>query len=154
LVATVAVQSRDQPTTLLIEPRSTAWSANRRRQNHSVTEVPMIGVKALALIVRPSDGALLVSEGEDGSTTGFARPLGSSLEFGELAEEAVQREFREELGCGLTHVSLRTILDNRFTIFGTDGHEVTFVSTGGLECTDLYQRNQIPMRDVPGLQAV
>ena len=54
------------------------------------------------------DGALLVSEVEDGSPTGFARPLGGSLEFGELAMDAIQREFREELACGLLDLSLRT----------------------------------------------
>jgi len=57
----------------------------------------VIKVKALALSVRPADGALLVSEGEDGSSNGFARLLGGHVEFGELAVEALRREFRCDL---------------------------------------------------------
>jgi 8-oxo-dGTP pyrophosphatase MutT (NUDIX family) len=65
-----------------------------------------------------------------------------------------KRELREELGCGLTNVPLRTILENRFTMFGTAVHEVVFVFTGSLECTDLDQHKQFPILDVPGLQAI
>jgi ADP-ribose pyrophosphatase YjhB (NUDIX family) len=65
----------------------------------------MIKVKALALIVRPADGALLVSEGEDGSSDGFARLLGGHVEFGELAVDALRREFREELDCDVADIS-------------------------------------------------
>ena len=74
----------------------------------------MIRVKALAVIVRPADGALLVCEGADGSVAGYARTPGGSVEFGELAGEAVHREILEELGAELWSASLVAVLENRF----------------------------------------
>jgi ADP-ribose pyrophosphatase YjhB (NUDIX family) len=114
----------------------------------------MIKVKALALIVRPADGALLVSEGEDGSSDGFARMLGGHVEFGELAVDALRREFREELDCDVADISLVTVMENRFVLNGVAGHEVIFVFGCDLADASLYEREAIPILDVPGLEAV
>ncbi len=56
-----------------------------------------IRVKVLGLHWR--EGRLLAAEvrGDDGSLRGV-RPLGGGVEFGERLEEALRREFREELG--------------------------------------------------------
>jgi ADP-ribose pyrophosphatase YjhB (NUDIX family) len=86
----------------------------------------VIRVKALA-VVRPEDGAVLVCEGADRSLEGFARPPGGSVEFGELALEAVHREIREEFSCGLKSVSLMVVLENCFELNGVPGHGVVFV---------------------------
>lgn len=59
-------------------------------------------VKAMAIIQRPRDGALLVSEDVDPSGALFHRPLGGHVEFGEYAVDTVQREFLEEIGQVLT----------------------------------------------------
>jgi len=56
-----------------------------------VRTAAVITVKALALVLRGTDGAVLVSEGENSSGGRYARPLGGSVEFGESAAEAVQR---------------------------------------------------------------
>jgi hypothetical protein len=42
-------------------------------------------VKAMALIRRPRDGALLVSEQSDPAEAPFHRPLGGHVDFGEYA---------------------------------------------------------------------
>lgn len=66
-------------------------------------------IKAMAVIRRPRDGALLVSESPDPL---FQRPLGGHVEFGEYALETVHREFREELAQELTDVRLLGVLEN------------------------------------------
>jgi ADP-ribose pyrophosphatase YjhB (NUDIX family) len=85
-------------------------------------------VKALALIRRPSDGALLVGEAADPATgLVFHRSLGGHVEFGELASEAEVRELMEELGMQVRVGELLGVLENRFEFDGTPGHEIAFV---------------------------
>ena len=55
-------------------------------------------LKAMAVVRRPRDGALLVSEPVAGSDPLFQRPLGGHVEFGEYALDTVRREFGEEIG--------------------------------------------------------
>jgi ADP-ribose pyrophosphatase YjhB (NUDIX family) len=63
-------------------------------------------VKAMVLIQRSRDGALLVSEDANPSGELFHRPLGGHVEFGEYALNTVHRELREEIGQALTGVRL------------------------------------------------
>lgn len=113
----------------------------------------MIRVKALVVIARPGDGALLVFEGDD-DHGGYARPLGGSVEFGELAADAAAREIEEELGCGLTSVGLLGVLENRFVLAGREGHEIDFVFRAEPTDPTLYRRDSIPILDCPDVHAV
>jgi ADP-ribose pyrophosphatase YjhB (NUDIX family) len=81
-------------------------------------------IKAMAVIARPRDGALLVSEPADGS---FARPLGGHVEFGEYAVDTLHREFGEEISQQLTGVRLLGVLENIFPWQGGTEHEVVFI---------------------------
>ncbi len=61
-----------------------------------------IRVIAIAVIARPTDGALLVYDGYDSVKRElYHRPLGGGIEFGETAEAAVRRELHEEIGVEL-----------------------------------------------------
>jgi ADP-ribose pyrophosphatase YjhB (NUDIX family) len=86
-------------------------------------------VKAMVLIRRPRDGALLVSEGESPSGESFHRPLGGHVEIGEYAVDTVHRELQEEIGQGLTAVQLAGVLENIFQWDGTTQHEIVFIFT-------------------------
>jgi len=68
----------------------------------------------MAVVQRPRDGALLVSEETDPAGEVFHRPLGGHVEFGEYARDTVHREFREEIGQALTGVRLAGVLENIF----------------------------------------
>ena len=81
-------------------------------------------IKAMAVIRRPRDGALLVSEPADAS---FQRPLGGHVEFGEYALDTIHREFGEEIGQRLTSVQLLGVLENIFPWQGGTEHEVVFI---------------------------
>ena len=86
-----------------------------------------IRVKVLGLVWR--DNQLLLSEVEDdqGRVNGL-RALGGCVEFGETREEALQREFHEELGIAVTILPPWHSFENLFVHEGATGHEYVFVS--------------------------
>jgi ADP-ribose pyrophosphatase YjhB (NUDIX family) len=96
-------------------------------------------IKAMAVIRRPRDGALLVSEPADGS---FQRPLGGHVEFGEYALDTIHREFGEEIGQRLTGVRLLGVLENIFPWHGGTEHEVVFIFTAAFADEAAYEVQQ------------
>ncbi len=90
----------------------------------------------MAVIRRPRDGALLVSESPDPL---FQRPLGGHVEFGEYAHQTVHREFREELDQELTDVRLLGVLENIFGWQGGTQHEVVFIFSAAFAAADAYE---------------
>jgi ADP-ribose pyrophosphatase YjhB (NUDIX family) len=83
--------------------------------------------KAMAVIRRPTDGALLVSEHADPEGRLFHRPLGGHVEFGEYSIDALHREFAEEIHQQLARVRLLGVLENIFEWSGAVQHEIVFV---------------------------
>lgn len=86
-----------------------------------------IQVKALGLVWR--DGLLLASDVylDDGTVKGV-RPLGGCVEFGETWQDALVREFNEELGVKIGVGGTPLVLENIYTHQGVVGHEITFIS--------------------------
>jgi ADP-ribose pyrophosphatase YjhB (NUDIX family) len=84
-------------------------------------------VKAMAVIRRPRDGALLVSEYNGPGSAPFQRPLGGHVEFGEYAADTIRREFPEEIGQEVTDVRRLGVVENLFRWQGQEQHEVVFV---------------------------
>jgi ADP-ribose pyrophosphatase YjhB (NUDIX family) len=107
-----------------------------------------IRVIAIAVIARPSDGALLVYDGYDTvKHERFHRPLGGGVEFGETAEAAVRRELHEEIGVQLEDAALLGFLENLFTCDGRPGHQIVAVFSARLTDTSLYARDEIAFVD-------
>jgi ADP-ribose pyrophosphatase YjhB (NUDIX family) len=104
-------------------------------------------IKAMAVIRRPRDRALLVSESESESEPPFQRPLGGHVEFGEYALDTIHREFAEEIGQGLTGVRLLGVLENIFP--GRDGteHEVVFIFEAAFADEAAYEIEEQLIRD-------
>lgn len=73
----------------------------------------------------------------------YYRPIGGTIEFGERGEEAVRREFREEIAAELTQVRYLGTLENIYTDEGRRGHEIVLVYDGRLADTGLYQQEVI-----------
>jgi hypothetical protein len=96
-------------------------------------------IKAMAVVRRPRDGALLVSEPVSGPDPIFQRPLGGHVEFGEYALDTVRREFREELGQELTDVRLLGVLENIFGWRGGTEHEVVFIFAAAFASAAAYE---------------
>ena len=106
-------------------------------------------IKAMAVIRRPRDGALLVSEPVSGPDPLFQRPLGGHVEFGEYALDTVRREFREELGQELTDVRLLGVLENIFGWRGGTEHEVVFIYAAAFAAASAYEIEEQRILDNP-----
>jgi ADP-ribose pyrophosphatase YjhB (NUDIX family) len=104
-------------------------------------------IKAMAVIRRPRDGALLVSESDSGSEPPFQRPLGGHVEFGEYALDTIHREFLEEIGQALTGVRLLGVLENIFGWQGGTEHEVVFIFEAALADDAAYEIEEQLIRD-------
>ena len=86
-----------------------------------------IRVKALGLHWR--EGCLLASEvNRDDGTLKGVRPLGGTVEFGETWQDALIREFQEEIGVRIELIGDPIVLENIYTHHGAMGHEVLFIS--------------------------
>jgi 8-oxo-dGTP pyrophosphatase MutT (NUDIX family) len=106
-------------------------------------------IKAMAVIRRPRDGALLVSEPVSGPDPLFQRPLGGHVEFGEYALDTVRREFREELAQELTDVRLLGVLENIFGWRGGTEHEVVFIFAAAFASAAAYEIEEQRILDNP-----
>ncbi|MDR1694004.1 MAG: NUDIX domain-containing protein [Lactobacillaceae bacterium] len=71
----------------------------------------------------------------------FYRPLGGGVEFGEEPEDAVIREFKEELGLDIKVSKLLKVSNNIFTFDGKKGHEVVFLFEAEFAYKDNYNKN-------------
>ena len=109
----------------------------------AVTEKRQI-IKAMAVIRRARDGALLVSESADPL---FQRPLGGHVEFGEYAVDTIHREFLEEIGQELTDVRLLGVLENIFPWRDGTEHEVVFIFAAAFADEAAYEIEDQLIRD-------
>jgi ADP-ribose pyrophosphatase YjhB (NUDIX family) len=103
-----------------------------------------IRVKVLGLIW--NENRLLAAEvkQDDGVVKGI-RPPGGTVEFGETREQALQREFEEELHCGTTILGPWIALENLFMHEGAVGHEYIFAAPVQLHDETYYQRDEIDL---------
>ena len=104
----------------------------------------------MAVIRRPADGALLVSEAASPDGSLFQRPLGGHVEFGEYAADTLGREFTEEIGQPLTGVRLLGVVENMFDWGGAPQHEIVFVFAAAFADPAAYQISEQPIRDDAG----
>jgi ADP-ribose pyrophosphatase YjhB (NUDIX family) len=99
-------------------------------------------IRPIAICVcRDSDRILVTEFYEKGRV--YYRPLGGTIEFGERGEDAVRREFREEIAAELAEVRYLGTLENIYTDGEMRGHEIVLVYDGRLTDTSLYKEEVI-----------
>ena len=105
-------------------------------------------IRPLALCIVKNNDKVLVMDGYDPKKDQeFYRLLGGGIEFGETGEEALKREFQEELGTGLENIKFITILENIFTFDGKQGHEIVMVFQADLTDRGLYKKDSMDIID-------
>lgn len=101
-------------------------------------------IRPVAICVCRDGERMLVAEYHDfkkGQT--FYRPLGGTIEFGEHGEEAVRREFLEEINSDLTDLHYAGTLENIYTYEGERGHEIVLVYEGRLTDLSIYEKESL-----------
>ncbi|KKS69073.1 hypothetical protein A3A14_02555 [Candidatus Daviesbacteria bacterium RIFCSPLOWO2_01_FULL_43_38] len=105
-------------------------------------------IRPLALCIIKDKDRILVMDGYDPKKDKyFYRLLGGGIEFGERGEEALKREFQEELGTGLENIKFITTLENIFTFDGKQGHEIVMVFKADLANKELYSKDYMEIID-------
>lgn len=85
-------------------------------------------IRPIALGLAIKDNKVLVSEGYDKvKKQAFYRCLGGGIEFLEKSDEALKREFKEEIGADITIKNFLGLSENIFTYEGKNGHELIFI---------------------------
>jgi 8-oxo-dGTP pyrophosphatase MutT (NUDIX family) len=80
---------------------------------------------AVGVPTRAGGDELLLAEHYDPTADEtFYRPAGGGIDFGEYSEDAVVREFREELDVTVTDARLVETLERAFEFDGEPGHEI------------------------------
>lgn len=107
-------------------------------------------IRPIALgLVRRRDHILVFEGRDDVKGETYYRPLGGGVEFGERSDEALKREFREELDADIKVGELRGVLENVFTWRGNPGHEIAFVYAAEFVDPGLYAKDEMKILDDP-----
>lgn len=109
-------------------------------------------IRPLALAVIWRGDELLVGEFHNEEQGTFYRPLGGTIEYGEHGQEALCREFREELDTELTDVRYLATLENIFTYKGEIGHEIILLYEATISNQYLYEQDSLVVHEEDGTQ--
>jgi ADP-ribose pyrophosphatase YjhB (NUDIX family) len=108
-----------------------------------------ITLKVLGLVWRGPELLAFEVTDSEGRTKGI-RPLGGGIEFGETREQAMRREFREELACGATIVGPWHFIENIFEHEGNIGHQMMCVADVELDDRSIYEKDLIEFLENDG----
>ena len=106
-------------------------------------------IKAMAVIRRPRDGALLVSEHVDLRTRRSSGRSAATWSSASTRWTPIHREFLEEIGQELTDVRLLGVLENIFGWRGGTEHEVVFIFAAAFADAAAYEIEEQPILDNP-----
>jgi 8-oxo-dGTP pyrophosphatase MutT (NUDIX family) len=82
-------------------------------------------IRVLALAIVRQGDRIFMSVGYDPvKQQTFYRALGGGVDFGELSQDALKREFQEELNAEITNIRYLGCLESVFIYQGKSGHEV------------------------------
>lgn len=101
-------------------------------------------------IIRCKDRILVCEAHDRVKRETFYRALGGGIEFGELGEAALAREFHEELGAEIRNTRYLGMLENIFTFEGKPGHEIVLVYEADFADASLYSSEELIAHEESG----
>lgn len=101
-------------------------------------------IRPVALGLAIKNGKVLVSEGYDKlKNQTFYRCLGGGIEFLEKSDEALKREFKEEIDADISVKDFLGLTENIFTYEGKNGHEIIFTYAVDVKDSDYKEEYTI-----------
>lgn len=100
-------------------------------------------------IVRRGD-EYLFQQLTDPSAETFYRPIGGDVQFTEASNQALEREFDEELGISISAGPVVGTIENRFTWSDDFAHEITILREASFDDDTLYERSTFEGIDAGG----
>ena len=86
---------------------------------------PPLRIRAVAIAIVLYQDSILVFEGYDSTRqSDYYRPLGGEIEFGESGEQALHREFQEEIQQAICNVHYLETIENHYILHDQPGHEL------------------------------
>jgi ADP-ribose pyrophosphatase YjhB (NUDIX family) len=73
----------------------------------------------------------------------FYRPLGGEIEYGEYGEDAIRREFREEIYTEIENVRYLGTIENIFEVQDKVGHEIVLLYEADFTDQSMYTKDVI-----------
>ena len=101
-------------------------------------------IRPVALGLAIKNNKVLVSEGYDKvKNQTFYRCLGGGIEFLEKSDDALKREFKEEINADITIKDFLGLQENIFTYNGKNGHELIFIYSVEIKDSDYKEEYNI-----------
>ena len=101
-------------------------------------------IRPIAISIIKNQNKILVYKREDEiSKEKFFRLVGGCIEFGERSEEALKREFQEELSLDIINIQLLGIFESIFTFNNKQMHEIVYLYNSEFKAKNIYNKNNI-----------
>jgi len=101
-------------------------------------------VRPIAIsIIRNNDKILVYERQDDITGERFYRLVGGCIEFGELSNTALKREFKEELSLDIKNTKLISIFESIFTFNSKEMHEIVFLYESEFVDSSIYNEDII-----------
>jgi len=116
---------------------------------------PQSIIRVIATGLHWRAGCLLASEvRNDAGQLKGVRPLGGGVHFGESLQNALSREFNEELGVDIVVKGAPLVMENIFLHEGVVGYEVVFISEIAFLNNAFEDQDSINFREDGGMPGV
>jgi ADP-ribose pyrophosphatase YjhB (NUDIX family) len=105
-------------------------------------------IRVVALGIIQEGDRLFLSRGKDPATQQvFYRSLGGGVKFGEPSEQALKREFQEEINADIINIKYLGTIENIFTFNQVTKHEIAQIFQCDFADRKFYELDQVNFQE-------